>query len=223
MGRFTSYRKATLFAGLVFTVFGVLLSVFMAQMIISDMNFKNSSVSTTAIIYDIDLNHTVFIKYTVSDIEYTTKLNYWSSKMRIGDQVKISYNPTHPNDVMGNSAVGMTAIGGVLALAFAGLGITQLFNFTRMILSDRLLKTGTSVMAEVTSCGLSNTWVRVDIFGRRERGKTYIVKCMWLDESGVNHFFKSEKLTYDPQDCFDKNLVEVFVDPNNYKKYKVNL
>ena len=101
--------------------------------------------------------------------------------------------------------------GGVFFLTGIVFGVI----FMKMLLKRKLLSTGKSVIANVKSCVLSNF--------RINRRRAYFVECEWVDESGIPHAYKSEPLMYDPTEKIYNNKVEVFVNPNNYNKYCVNL
>lgn len=82
--------------------------------------------------------------------------------------------------------------------------------------SDKLLNAGNYVMAEILEVAL-NYNVAVN------RRHPYIVRCRYQDMYGNVHIFKSRDLYFDPTDLFKDQMVKVYVDGENYKRYYVDI
>lgn len=82
--------------------------------------------------------------------------------------------------------------------------------------SDKLLNAGNYVMAEIHEVAL-NYNVAVN------RRHPYIVRCRYQDMYGNVHIFKSRDLYFDPTDLFKDQMVKVYVDGENYKRYYVDI
>ena len=160
--------------------------------------------------------HRAFVSYDVCGKNYKVKLSDYNFLMHEGDPITLYYlsddDPSSADYVsLASDMIVLIILGGIFGVIGIGFGIA----YIRNILKKRLLSTGISVMANVTYCGYGN--VKID--DRR----TYVVKCEWTDESGIYHAYKSGPFMYDPTDKLLNNQVEVFVNPNNYNKYCVNL
>lgn len=75
---------------------------------------------------------------------------------------------------------------------------------------------GYHIMAKVASIDYDYT-VRVNGRGM------YRVLCSYEDESGVVHFFRSRILSFDPAALLKENEVAVYVRPNDFKYYYVDI
>lgn len=95
----------------VFALLGVALLIAGVIIILVTENFKKSAVQTTAVIYDIQVEtnsddedtYTVFVSFYVDDVEYEGVLGSHAAWMRVGQTVKIHYDPTNPEKFMGSS------------------------------------------------------------------------------------------------------------------------
>lgn len=130
----------------------------------------------------------------------------------------------------------------ILGVLFVGLGIgLSIFAFKEMILMSliglpfliigiiflahviflkrrqkRLISDGNYVLANISGVQVSYS---VNVNGRCP----YVVECNYQDLDGTVHIFRSKEIFYDPTNLFTGNMVKVFVDKDNYKKYYVDI
>ena len=106
---------------------------------------------------------------------------------------------------------------GGIGLLFFVLGVIFLIvELKKKLRNDKLLGAGNYVMAEVLEVTL-NYNVAVN------RRHPYIVRCRYQDMYGNVHIFKSRDLYFDPTDLFKDQMVKVYVDGDNYKRYYVDI
>lgn len=120
-----------------FAFLGVALLIAGVIIILVSENFKKSAVQTTAVIYDIQVEtniddedtYTVFVSFNVDDVEYEGALGYHTAWMRVGQTVKIHYDPANPEKFMGSSE-GITAaiVCLILGAALSAVGFLPLIN-----------------------------------------------------------------------------------------------
>ena len=212
----------------VFTLVGIFAIFLGTNNVIHDQRLLNEGIPINAVITDIS-SHTyedsdgdirtkydVFVSYSVNGESYQKKLSEYNSTMHNGDPLTLYYFPGNTPESADYVSISWDFIfiflfGGI----FSAVGIGFAISLVKRLLSKRLLSTGIPIMADVKYCGYGN----VRINGRR----TYSVQCEWTDENGIYHAYKSATLMYDPTDALNDNQVEVFVNPNNYNKYCVNL
>lgn len=72
---------------------------------------------------DNDKSHKTKISYSIDDKNYTTTLNHYNSKYKIGETLEINYNPDDPTDIVqkGNKFVYM--IFRIMGIGFIIIGI----------------------------------------------------------------------------------------------------
>lgn len=80
----------------------------------------------------------------------------------------------------------------------------------------RLISEGNYVLA-----GISGVQINYNV--RVNRKCPYTVECTYQDSNGTIHIFQSEDIFFDPTNLFTGNMVKVYVDRDNYKKYYVDI
>lgn len=210
-------KMKTLFS-VIFSLFGIIMIIISISMKISFDRVIKDGVSAKGYISDIisdgDDGHDVFITYTVDGVEQTRRINYYTSSMYVGKRATVYYYPENPEKIYYPTSFGPIMLGGMGAVfLLVGSGFT--YSIVRIKSRNKLIDTGARVMAEVSYCGFGT----LSVNNRR----TYIVKAEWADECGVLHKFKSQPLMQNPSLEPNSDIVEVFIDPSNYKKYKMNI
>lgn len=121
MREYTTYHANDKILKLVLTVFSILGVAFIVIAVLAFISAKNKQetyVETTAVITDFDRDDYPYVAYTVYGKEYETRLSYSSSTMRLGQEMKIAYDPENPYDVM---ATGFGAY--LISIVFGFIGI----------------------------------------------------------------------------------------------------
>ena len=115
---------------LIGAVLGLLFGIVLLVLGFVQKNKQDNYTETTAEIVQIDIEpgagdesdtYHVFVKYTVDGMEYKEELDESRSSYRVGDTVKIKYNPKDPSDLTASGRWAMVIcfiIGGIMTLGF---------------------------------------------------------------------------------------------------------
>ena len=116
---------------IILTVFGAIGVLFIAIAVFAFFNEKTKQetyVVTTAEITGFNGDDYPYITYTVDGKEYENRLNYSSSSMKVGQQIKIAYDPHDPYSITttGLSAYLLTLIFGFIGTVFVIISIAMI-------------------------------------------------------------------------------------------------
>lgn len=112
---------------LIVLIFGLIGCIFIAVGVLLykiDNRYKENGVETTAVIEEIGTHighngrreHAVIVSYTAGDHRYEEELGFYSSSMRIGDEVTIYYLPDNPRKITKKEG------GKLLSIIFSSVG-----------------------------------------------------------------------------------------------------
>lgn len=217
------------FMGMIFFALGMIFIVIGAMTYISESNFKKTSETTTGTIIDIesyrdsdgDTRYEVYVDFKVKGKTYSGSLNYYSADMDIGDSVVIYYNPDNPNTFKGeNPALFLLLIFGLGSLfALFGLGFIIIAVRKRMI-KNRVLKYNMIIQANISGCEINRN---LAVNGRHP----YILIATAISPyDGLIYTFKSDSIWNNLTttiETYNITTVPVYVNPQNYKEYYVDI
>lgn len=211
-------------AGTIFMLVGIIF-LGASVLIFRDSNkFYREAVRTEGTISDIYREQTgksdvyrVNVSYRAGSELMSSRLNYYSSTMKSGDRITLYYHPDNPSQVRGGAS-------NFLDWLFPGIGFSVsvlgglLFGFSvrRRMLKKRLLESGVRLNAVITHV-------------RRKRNEAvngrhpYAVDCEYRSPEGAVYVFSSEALWDRPADDVMGSVIHVYVEPNNYQKYYVDV
>lgn len=214
--------------GGIFFMFGIIFAAVGIGVLCSNINFKKNAELITAVITDIDTyterkadgervtRHDVYISYTVDGVEYETELNEYNSGMRVGKEIEVYYAPDNPNKVKTDSVLFeaiFIGIGGVFAVIGSAFLIS---NINKAALRKRLIRDGEQLSGTIINVS-RNYSVRINGVC------PYKAECEVIDPySGEKYLYSSDNYMTDI--CYMAGkTVTVYVDPNNRKKYYIDL
>ena len=114
------------------------------------------------------------------------------------------------------SIVFLFSFGGI-GLFFFVLGLTFLITLgNQKKTAQRLLENGNYVVAEIFDIS-QNYNVSVN------NKHPFVVSCKYEAVDGTVHIFKSRYLYFNPEPLLKNNVVRVYVDNDNFKKYYVDI
>lgn len=202
--------------GLIFLFGGIgFICIALAAAAFSD-NFKKHATEVEGIIDDI-YREEVYVTYEADGELISTRLNFYSSSMRIGDTITLYYDNDDPYIVQTSNASFLYWIFFFTGALFAVLGIILLISQRRKkARSTRLLETGVRFNAEIVSIGM-------DMKISSNYHHPYVIDCRYQAPDGVFYTFRSGPVWQNPSHYLTSEYVPVYVDPNNYSNYYVDL
>ncbi len=219
----------TTLLGAIFAFIGVVFMIVGFIMKAEDARFKETALETTAVITDIEAytrrdsegkkrtDYDVYVEYTIQGQTIREKINSYSSSMYEGQTITVLYSPDNPFDVRvdaGFSAhIVFIAMGGFFAL----LGLLLVI-IPRAVDSEKkkLMETGEQAEGVITDV-VRNMSVRIN--GRHP----FKAECRVTDPiTGEVYLYSSKNVTYNIDHLIGR-AVTVYYDPNNRKKYYVDL
>ena len=223
-----SVRKIMIFLGSLFTFIGLITLGLGVWLYINTQSFKENAKQTEARIIDIqseyrneDIDYNVYVTFNVDGKIYYGELNYYTSSMNIGDQVKIYYDPDNPNNFRSNNFEIGIIIAGIIGFAFTAIGLIFLIiNIRKSMVQKRVIKYNYLIEADIKNVELKSN---ISINGRHP----YILIATAISpKNGMLHIFESEYFFEDIKYNLQANNIRkvlVYVNPNNYDKYYVNI
>ncbi len=220
--------------GAIFIFIGVLFLVIGIFIASSNIAFKNRAIEQTAYISDIrkeydgtlsesrrHRSYKAYVKYYVDDKEYEERLDYYSGGMRVGDKVKIYYDPDHPDQILSKFGFNFLFIIPLIGLIFFAVGSVVILMKVRKIMINKSLKEkGEAVYAEISEVTLNRSY---KVNGR----SPYIITCKWTDPStGLIYFFKSPNIWFNPEPIINDRQIQslvVYIERDNPKRYFVSV
>jgi len=156
-----------------------------------------------------------------SDITFAASFSSKPAPYDVGDSVEVLYLPDDPHEarIKGFSSLWLgTAILGGMGLAFAGIGAGILLG-TRAGEKKKhyLMAYGNSIETEVQGVERNTS---LEINGKHP----WYITSQWLDPgSNTLRIFHSENLWFDPTKFVTRKSVTVLLDPNNPKRYHMDI
>ena len=187
-------------------------------------DFKKNANITTGVI--VDINHenqeAIIIYKDKNDKEYRVFSNFYSSSMKVGDELKIYYDKTNP----AKFEVDISSLTKVFNYVFYGVGglllsigvIMILINIKTNMKYKRLLSEGFRINAKITGV-VCNQMINVN-------GKhPYIIKATF-DYNGTSYDVRSKNLWFDAEDVINTYGIKelpVCININNPKEYVLDV
>lgn len=222
--------KKNFFPAVVFLLFGIIgIGMLIGGFILlgSSLRFRGTAVEVTATIVEIqarqrsdgDVTHTAYVDYSYEGQSFEhAALGYYSSSMFVGKEIPLLVDPQQPGHM--TSASGDVLGYGILlgmGVIFVLVGFIPMICMTVSSLKGKkLLETGKRLSATVERIDLN---LSVTYNGRHP----YIIFCTYQDVyKDLIYRFKSKNLMREPG-CAPGDSIEVYVDPEDYSKYVVNV
>lgn len=217
-----------------FAVVGVLIFLFSVVLAKGTLSFISNSEVTTGEVIGLSSGSTKrsVIRYVVENNggnsekysgEYIVESSVGSNppQHKIGDAVSIRYKMDNPGDSKVNSFLELwfaVIVTGILAVTFMSIGFGMIgYSFYRKKVLEKLKVIGVKI--ETVYQGVErNSSVSVN-------GKIpYQIVSHFKDTSANKiYIFKSDNLWFDPSDYIQTKNISVLVDPQNYKKYHMDI
>lgn len=155
----------------------------------------------------------VTVAYEVHGGTYEAALGYYSSGMRVGDEIEIYVNPVYPTDIAVSNASGLLLIVFLSIGAFFAL-IGGLFVFLAGRNNLRLAQEVEPIYAQITGFERRNMYIN--------GVPSYKLKLNGKDDSGQEREFTVNITTFDPQGFVNEHPeLPVYISKTDPKRYYV--
>jgi uncharacterized protein DUF3592 len=215
-----------------FAIFGLIFAVIGLAIFWSNYQFKLKASSTTGTI-------TGYVSYQDSDgdtlykpeasfvtsqgenINFTSNVGSSFRGKDIGEKVEILYMPDNPQKAKMNTGSEMWFLPGIftgIGSVFFAVGVGMIVaNKKRQQTIEWLKRSGQLIQADFIEVQQGNVTVN--------NRHSLLVTCQWLNPADQQvYVFKSDNLWYDPSSFIQPGQkIPVYINPNNPKKYFVDL
>ncbi len=217
-------------------VFGIVSFILFLAVVISVFftiknynHLKSIGVETIAYIRDIkisrdsdgDYNHDVSISFTdKNNINRVVPVNFYSSKMYVGKEITIIYDPENLSNIQLKGSVLNYIFILIPLILFCVFSFVTFMLYKVMIKpnknSKHLKANGRIGIAEFMEINHNRN---LSINGRRP----FILTCRYTHTDGKVYIMRSSNLKYDPSEFIEGNEIKFYYDPNDYSKYFVDV
>ena len=167
-----------------------------------------------------NINHEVYVSYTVEGKEYKSRLNSYSSSFYEGKEIDIYYDKDNPNKIGVKSLDLLFLIFpgiGLIFLIIGGTGILVKINKKKS--EENLKENGKLIYANYVETVLNTSY--------RVNGKCpYNIICEWNDTlDNKKYIFKSKNIWINPEKIIKEKDIKqftVYID-NDRKKYVIDV
>lgn len=228
MAKRRSAVKATLGAGIVFMLFGLVFFAISLGLVMETKKFAETAQETTAVVYDVETRrvrrnkkyrteYDVYVQYQANGSTYKTELNGGNGSMDVGETITVYYDPENPLDVRKSKSAGMQSFAMILSLVFVaagvGIGIVPAVKSSKR---KKLRETGEQGTAMIVSVDLDRS-VRIN------KRHPYKAQCEFTDPvTGEKYLYSSESMMEDIR-YLQGQLVTVYYNPADRSQYYVDL
>lgn len=228
MAKRRSVANASLGAGIIFIIAGLIFFFVCVGLVIDTNKFAETAQETTAVITDVQktrvrrngkyrTDYDIYVQYEVDGVTYNEELNGGSSVMREGQTLIVYYNPENPRDVRSSKSAGMQSFAMIFSLVFVAVGAAVgVVPAVKSSKRKKLKETGEQGTAMITSVVLDRS-VRIN------KRHPYKAQCEFTDPvTGEKYLYSSEGVMSDIS-YLQGQLVTVYYDPADRSKYYVDL
>ncbi len=228
MAKRKSAAGATLGAGIIFMVFGLVFFAISLGLVMDAKKFSEAAQETTAVIYDVETHrvrrnkkyrteYDVYVQYQANGSTYKAELDGGNASMDIGETIKVYYDPDNPRDVRSSKNGGAQGLAMVLSLVFVAVGVgVGIVPAVKSSKRKKLKETGEQASAMIVNVSLDRS-VRIN------KRHPYKAECEFTDPvTGERYLYSSEPYMDDIRHL-QGQLVTVYYDPNDRSRYYVDL
>lgn len=209
----------------IFGVIGLILLLGAGYSFYSAKQFQSASIETTGVVIDLVGDDTVapVVRYeTASGESFTMKSSVSSNPpaFEIGESVSVFYKEDNPQDARINSFLNnhlLALILGVMGLIFFLIGVVP------GIIIARGKSNTASLMAQGHQVKAAYRRVEQNTMLQINGENPFRIVCQWKNPSDNKLFiFYSQNLWFDPEPYINRELIDVYVRPDNFKKYAMD-
>lgn len=213
---------------IIFAIMGAIFFIIGLLILGNIFNYENK-IDTVGTITEIssyrnthnNINHEVYVSYTVEGKKYESRLNSYSSSFYKGKEIDIYYEKDNPNKIGVKSLdlVFLIFPGiGLIFLIIGGTGI--LVKINKKKLEKRLKENGKLIYSDYVETVLNTSY--------RVNGKCpYNIVCEWNNPlDSKKYIFKSKNIWINPENIIEeKNIKQfpIYIDNNDKNKYIIDI
>jgi hypothetical protein len=216
---------------LIFTLVGAVLLTVALYLGLDTQRFIDTAISTDGTVIDLVPNHAsdgttyrtevAYIDGHGSTRTFQSSVSSNPPSHKVGEQVTVLYGADQDNSPRIQSFTHLwlgTTITGVLGAVFLSVGGGMaLYRQRQRRLAARLRAQGHAIEASIQGVEPNEA---VSVNGRHP----FVVLCQWQNPATQEvHVFRSENLWFDPSDYLKRPKLRVFIEPENPKRYLVDL
>lgn len=213
--------------GGIFLFIGICMLISAIIAYVNNVSFIETAEKTNGVVTELILRKSAY--YPVIQFRTTTNevINFNSPvgslppSYRVGEEVTVFYDPANPYSATLNgfwSKWTVSIILSFLGVIFSFLG--SIFLGGAVIAMRRkkwLLKNGIKISTEYQQVGVNR---RLNVNGNHP----FIIISQYVHpEKNTLYTFESDNIWYNPEKFITNKTIDVLVDPNNYKKYYVDI
>ncbi len=228
MAKRRSAAKATLGAGILFIVFGLIFFAVCLGLVLETKKFAETAQETTAVVYDVQTHrvrrnkkyrteYDVYVQYQVDGVTYNQELNGGNASMKEGKKITVYYDPENPRDVRSSTNAGAQGFAMIFSLVFVAVGVgIGVVPAVKASKRKKLRETGEQGTAMIIS-------VELDRKVKINKRHPYKAQCEFTDPVTGEKFLYSSESVMDDISHLQGQLVTVYYDPYDRSKYYVDL
>jgi hypothetical protein len=222
--------------GLIFSSVGTILLSVSAFLFIHEKQFIEHAQTTSGKVIELgrsvssnsnsrgSITYYPVVEFTTADgkrVVFSSNFSSNPPEFEVGEEVEVYYEPEKPSGAEVKSFFSQwfaALLTGGMGLIFGTIGIFNLnIHFKKKKNNEWLQLNGKRITTKIQSVG-RDAYIKIN--GR----SPYIIYSQWLNpQTQEMHIFKSDSIMYDPKDFLKVDSVPVWIDPNNYKRYQMDL
>ncbi|MEN2402185.1 DUF3592 domain-containing protein [Flavobacterium sp. MC2016-06] len=177
------------------------------------VNRSNNSTTFTPVVF--------FTTKDGKEIEFTSSISSNPPSYNQGESVEMVYDPTNPSDATINAFSSLymgPLIFGIFGLVFFLVGFSIiLFGYLKKKKAKYLLETGKRISTKFKS-------VEINYALEVNNRNPFQIISQWIDPTTNQlYIFESDSIWFDPTDFIKTEEIAVMIDPENPKKYHMDI
>ena len=222
-------NKLDILLWVIFVIVGAIFCLIGIALCGNIFNYENK-IETTGTIAEIvthtdnnndDVEHDVYVSYTVAGKKYRSKLNGYSFDFYEGKEIKIYYDKDNPNKIGMKSLDKLFLLFPGFGMIFFIGGVVGIFVNIKKVQDEKFLKeNGDLIYADYVRTDLNTTYM---VNGRNP----YNIICEWNSPlNGEKYKFKSKNIWKNPERIIEeKNIKQfpVYINSQDLSKYAVDI
>lgn len=209
--------------GILFTFIGVIAFTVISVIIVNEQKLRKNGKEIEAVISSIesyrdsdgDINHEVYVEYSVDGNYYNNRISFYSTSMYEGKSIKIIYDLNNPNHIISKDGMTFIYIMFILPVVFLSIGLVFLIRMIKRIkLRKKLKRPENYVEANIEK-------IEMDMHYTVNGVHPYRIYCSYNGNLFISdHIYEEEKFAIERNNV---TKIPVYVNHSNPKEYYVDI